>query len=167
MIKAESVAELTNVLKESEQKMDARRQQEQAAAAEAQAAEIKARQDEMIARQQFEAQQRDLDRQKDILEAEIRATSQIGGNRNNDLNLNLQNDQIDAMERIQKQDNYTEQMNFKREQEINKNMTNQSKLDIERQKLQTQREIAEKQLQIAKENKTKSELRAAGKLKGD
>jgi hypothetical protein len=31
----------------------------------------------------------------------------------------------------------------------------------------TQREIAEKQLQIAKENKTKSELRAAGKLKGD
>jgi hypothetical protein len=167
VIKAESVAELTNVLKESEQKMDARRQQEQAAAAEAQAAEIKARQDEMIARQQFEAQQRDLDRQKDILEAEIRATSQIGGNRNNDLNLNLQNDQIDAMERIQKQDNYTEQMNFKREQEINKNQTNMSKLDIERQKLQTQREIAEKQLQIAKENKTKSELRAAGKLKGD
>jgi hypothetical protein len=46
-------------------------------------------------------------------------------------------------------------MNFKREQEINKNATNQQKLNINREELQTRKEIADKQLQIARENKNK------------
>jgi hypothetical protein len=54
-------------------------------------------------------------------------------------------------------------MSFKREQEVNKNATNSQKLDIERQKLQTQKEIADKQLQIAKENKNKYDVGAKKK----
>jgi len=59
------------------------------------------------------------------------------------------------MEGIQKQQNYQETMNFKREQEINKTNESSQKMNIEREKLQAQREIADKQLQIARENKNK------------
>jgi hypothetical protein len=72
-----------------------------------------------------------------------------------DLNKNEQSDYQDAMEKIQKQQNYQDTMNFKREQEINKNSQGREKLNIEREKLQAQREIADKQLQIARENKNK------------
>jgi hypothetical protein len=54
-------------------------------------------------------------------------------------------------------------MNFKREQEINKTSTNQQKLNIERDKMQTQERIADKQLQIARENKNKYDVKGGKK----
>ena len=49
-------------------------------------------------------------------------------------------------------------MNIKRESEINKGAMHQDKMGIERERLQTQREIAEKQLQVARENKNKYDV---------
>jgi DNA repair exonuclease SbcCD nuclease subunit len=72
-------------------------------------------------------------------------------------------DYQDVLANIQKQQSYQDTMSFKREQEVNKNATNAQKLDIERQKLQTQKEIADKQLQIAKENKNKYDVGAKKK----
>jgi hypothetical protein len=72
-------------------------------------------------------------------------------------------DYQDAMANIQKQDNYQDTMNFKREQEINKNGANQQKMNIDREKIQAQKEIADKQLQIARENKNKYDVRGGKK----
>jgi hypothetical protein len=69
------------------------------------------------------------------------------------------------MVNIQKQDNYQDTMNFKREQEINKNATNQQKLNINREELQTRKEIADKQLQIARENKNKYDVAKSSRKK--
>jgi hypothetical protein len=51
-------------------------------------------------------------------------------------------------------------MTLKRESEINKGAMHQDKMGIERERLQTQREIAEKQLQVARENKNSYDFKS-------
>ena len=46
-------------------------------------------------------------------------------------------------------------MNLKREQEVNKNNRENQHINLKQQELQTRKEIAEKQLQVAKTNKNK------------
>jgi hypothetical protein len=160
VIKAESIAELTGVLKNAEEKANALKQQEQEAQ--------QKMQEEMLASQerqkqmdlQFKAEQADLDRQNNITLAEIRSA---GYGAMMDIDKNQVSDYQDVLANIQKQQSYQDTMSFKREQEVNKNATNAQKLDIERQKLQTQKEIADKQLQIAKENKNKYDVGAKKK----
>jgi hypothetical protein len=123
-------------------------QQQQQMQQEMIAAQEKAKQMEL----QAAAERDDKMIQKDITVAEIRAA---GYGSVVDLNENKQSDYQDAMEKIQQQQNYQQQMGLKREQEVNKTAMNQQKLQIEREKMNAQREIAEKQLQIARENKNK------------
>jgi hypothetical protein len=164
MIKAESVAELTKVLKESEDKQRAIREQEMAHEQELNKQNIEAAERERLQALQFEAEENERDRQKDILVAEIKATTAIGVNKA-DMDRNNQNDQIDAMNQIQEQQNYQEQMNFEREKEINKNSHNQQKINLDREKLQTQKDIAQKQVDIARINKNKYDKPSSTKKK--
>lgn len=155
VIKSESIAELTGVLKDAEQKANAQKQAEME--------QQQKMQEELLASQerqkqmdlQFKAEQADLERQNNITLAEIRSA---GYGAMMDIDKNQVSDYQDALANIQKQQSYQDTMSFKREQEVNKSATNAQKLDIERQKLQTQKEIADKQLQIAKENKNKYDV---------
>jgi len=155
VVKSESIAELTGVLKDAEQKANAQKQAEME--------QQQKMQEELLASQerqkqmdlQFKAEQADLDRQNNITLAEIRSA---GYGAMMDIDKNQVSDYQDVLANIQKQQSYQDTMSFKREQEVNKNATNAQKLDIERQKLQTQKEIADKQLQIAKENKNKYDV---------
>jgi len=52
-------------------------------------------------------------------------------------------------------------MNFKREQAAIKNSDNREKINIERERLATQRDIADKNLQIARENKNKYDVNSS------
>jgi hypothetical protein len=90
--------------------------------------------------------------QKDITVAEIRAAGFGSGV---DLNANQQSDYMDYMEGLRKDQQYQEQMNLKRESEINKKDLGIQKLSVEREKIQAQKDIAQKQLEIARENKNK------------
>lgn len=154
VIKADSIAELTNVLKASEDKVNAQRQEQLAHEQEINKQNIESAERQKREALEFDALENERDRQKDILVAEIKATTAIGVNKA-DMDGNRQNDQIDAMNQIQEQTNYQEQMNFKREQEINKNVTNQQKMNLDREKMLTQKEIAEKALEVARVNKNK------------
>lgn len=160
VIKAESIAELTDALKLAEKKANAVKQQEQQHQQQLQqdmlASQEKAKQAEL----QFKAEQAELDRQTEITVAEIRAA---GYGSAVDLNENKQSDYQDALANIQKQANYQDTMNFKREQEINKQSTNAQKLELDREKLQTQKEIADKNLQVARENKNKYDVKKKDK----
>jgi hypothetical protein len=80
-----------------------------------------------------------------------------------DINQNQVSDYQDAMLNIQKQQNYVDTTNLKREQEVNKTRFNEQKLDVERQKLQTQQDIANKQLEIARTNKNKYDVKSPKK----
>ena len=69
----------------------------------------------------------------------------------------------DAMDDMRKRDEYREQMNFKREEAAQKNAHDQAKLNVDREKLATQREIANKNLEIARENKNRYDVESAKK----
>ena len=51
----------------------------------------------------------------------------------------------------------------KREEAANKNANDKAKLDVDREKLATQREIANKNLEIARENKNRYDVEASKK----
>lgn len=162
VIKSESIAELTGVLKAAEEKTMQAKQQEQQHQQQMQEQQLASMEKQKQMDLQFKAEQADLDRQKDITVAQIRGAgygSQV------DINENKQSDYLDALEKIQDQQQYYDQMNLKRESELVKKEQGEQKLDIERQRLQTQREIADKQLQIAKENKNKYDSKSSSEKK--
>jgi len=162
ILKAESIAELTGVLKQAEDKTkqmkEAEMQQQQQMQQEMLASQEKQKQIDM----QFKAEQADLDRQNDVLLAEIKAA---GYGSMMDINKNMQSDYQDALAKIQQQENYKDTMDFKRESQLVKNQHNSDKLNIEREKLLAQQEIANKQLEIARENKNKYDVPREKKTK--
>jgi hypothetical protein len=160
VIKSESIAELTGVLKSAEEKTNAQKQAEMQQQQQMQQEMLESQERQKQMDLQFRAEQADLDRQTQLTVAEIRAA---GYGASADINQNQMSDYQDAMANIQKQDNYQDTMNFKREQEINKNGANQQKMNIDREKIQAQKEIADKQLQIARENKNKYDVRGGKK----
>ena len=152
IIKADSIAEVTDILKDAEIKAKAERQEQQQMQQQMQQEQMAAQQQEEQMKLQFEAQENEKERQKDITVAEIRAA---GFGSTVDINENNQSDFQDAMQDIRKRDEYREQMDFKREQAAIQNSTDESKMSIEKDRLATQREIANKNLEIARENKNR------------
>jgi hypothetical protein len=162
VIKSESIAELTGVLKQAEEKVRAQREQEMQQQQQMQQEQLAAQEKQMQMQLQFKADESQKDRQAQITVAEIRAA---GYGAQSDINLNQQSDYLDAMADIRKEQQYQDQMSFKREQEINKNSFEQQKVGLQRDELQTRKEIADKQLQIARENKNKYDVKSSSEKK--
>lgn len=152
IVKADSIAEITDILKGAEQKQMAMREQEMQTQRQMQEQALQAKAQEEQMKLQFEAQENERDRQNELLVAEIRAA---GYGSAVDINQNMMSDYRDAMKDIKQTTQYQEQMNLKREQNAMTNSMTQRKLDVERDRLATQREIANTQLEIARENKNK------------
>ena len=162
IIKSESVGELTSVLKSAEQKIQQQKQAEMQQQQQMQQEQIASQEKQLQMAQQFKAEEAEKDRAARITEAQIRSA---GYGSMVDINKNEQSDYIDALKHIEGQKNYQDTMNFKREQEVNKSMQATEKHSIEREKLQAQKEIADKQLQIARENKNKYDAGKSSKEK--
>ena len=162
IIKATNIAEVTNTLKDAETKQMKAKEDEMKNQQAMQQQQIEAQQQQLQQTQQFQAQQAEAERQKDITVAEIRAS---GYGAQMDINQNMQSDFKDAMDDMRKRDEYREQMNFKKEQTAVQNAAQQSKLAIDREKLATQRQIAEKNLEVARENKNRYDVQPAPKSK--
>jgi hypothetical protein len=157
IIKSDSVAELTHVLKAAEDKQNQIRQQEQQQQQQMQEQALKAKQEETQMKMQFEAEENQKDREARLTEAEIKSA---GMGSMVDINQNKQNDYRDAMEKIQKQQNYQDTMGFQREKETNKNNLTREQLNIKQQELSSKERIAQKQLDIARTNKNKYDVKS-------
>jgi hypothetical protein len=157
VVQSDSIAALNVVLKDSEQKQQAQKQQEMQQQQQMQQEQIKSQQD--IERMKIDsvAAEKEKDRQRDILVAEIRAA---GYGSMGDVNQNQMSDYADAMKEIRETEQYQEQTGLQREKETNRMTIENQKNQLERERLQTEREIAEKQLQIAQENKNKYDTNA-------
>jgi hypothetical protein len=162
VIKAESIAEVSDILKDAETKTEAQRQQEMQQQQQMQQEQIQAKQQEEQMKLQMQQEEREKDRQKDITVAEIRAAGYGSGE---DINQNQVSDFKDAMDDMKQSSQYREQMNFKKDQAVMKNSYDNEKLKIERDKLSTKKEIANKNLEIARENKNKYDVEAKDKKK--
>ena len=162
IIKATSIAEVSDILKDTESKQMAMRQQEMQQQQQMQQQQLQAKAQEEQMKMQFEAEESQKERQKDLMVAEIKAA---GYGAMQDLDQNLQSDYQDTLKELKQTEQYREQMTFKREQQAVKNSVENQKLDLQRQKMASQREIANKQLEIARVNKNRYDSKDSGKEK--
>ena len=131
VIKSNSIAEVSDILKDAETKTQQQKQAEMEQQQKMQEQQLQAQQQQLQATQQFEAEQAEAERQKDITVAEIRSA---GYGAMQDVNENKVSDFQDAMKDIRERDQYREQMNFKREQATTDNANTRAKMDIDREK---------------------------------
>jgi hypothetical protein len=162
VVQSDSIAELNSVLKAAEQKSTEIKQQEMQQQQQMQDQMLQAKAEEERLKRDHDAMEAEKNRQRDILIAEIRAA---GMGSMVDINQNLQSDYLDAMRDIRQEQSYQDQTNLEREKEANRNSLAMQKNDLEREKLQAQKEIADKQLQIARENKNKYDNKSSDKKK--
>jgi hypothetical protein len=162
VIKSESIAELTGVLKQAEEKVKAQKEQEMQ--------QQQQMQQEQLAKQQKIEQmkidsvklEKEKDRQRDILVAEIRAA---GMGAMVDLDKNEESDYQDAMKEIRQTEQYRGQMDLQRQKQSDENIRHSQKMSLEEKKIQAQQEIADKQLEIARTNKNKYDVKDSKKDK--
>jgi len=160
IVKADSIAEVTDILKDSETRQQSMRQQEMQQQRQMQEQQLQAKAQEEQQKLQVEMQENAKDRQNDVTIAEIRSA---GFGSMADINQNQQSDFQDAMKDIRETTQYREQMNLKREENSSKSMMENSRLQVEREKINASKEIANTKLQIAKENKNKYDSNESNK----
>ena len=152
IMKAESISEVTHILKAAEEKQQQQRQQEMQQQQAMQEQALQAKTEETKMKMQFEADENEKDRQNNLVIAEIKSA---GYGSAVDINQNQVSDYQDAMRDIRKSNEFQQQMDLKKESAATQNSMNIDKMDIEREKLASQREIANKQLEIARTNKNR------------
>jgi len=152
IVQSDSIAELNTVLKSSQAKQEEQKQQEMQQQQQMQTEQLASQEKQQQATIQAEAEKSDKLIQKDITVAEIRAA---GYGAQVDLNENKMSDYEDSMKEIRQSEQYQQQTELQREKQLNENLRGNQKLDIEREKIQAQRDIANNQLEIARTNKNK------------
>jgi hypothetical protein len=155
VIQSDSVASLNSVLKDSEQKLQAQKQQEMQQQQQMQDQALQKQQEIEQMKINAEAAEKEKDRRRDVLVAEIRAA---GYGSMADINQNQESDFKEAIKEIRDTEQYQEQTGLQREKEANRMTIESQKSQLEREKIQAQKEIADKQLQIARENKNKFDV---------
>ena len=160
IVKAESISEINEILKDTEQKSEMRRQQEMQQQQQMQEQMIQAKQEEERLKREYEAMESDKNRQKDLLIAQIRAA---GYGAMQDINQNLQSDYMDAIESIQKSEQYQEQMNLQSNAQSLNSQQHRDKMNIEQQKLAIAQQKLMTELEIAKTNKNQYDLMTKSK----
>ncbi len=158
IVKADSIAEVQDILKDSQTRLEKERQQEMQQQQEMQKAQIEAKQREEQMKLQVEMQENEKDRQNNILLAEIRSA---GYGSMVDINQNQQSDYQDAMADIRESQRYQDQLSLKREENISKTTMENNRLSVEREKIAAQKSIAQTKLDIARENKNKYDVQSS------
>lgn len=156
IVKADSIAEVSDILKDSEIRIQKQRQEDMQQQRQMQEQQLQAKQQEEQQKLQVEMSENEKDRQNDVLLAEIRSA---GYGSMVDLNQNQQSDYQDAMKDIRESTQYREQMNFKRQESAVKSAQENSRLSVEREKIAASKQIADTKLQIARENKNKYDVK--------
>jgi len=152
IVQSDSVAQLNTVLKESEAKQKQQKDQEMQQQQQMQEQQLAAQKEQTQMTIDAQNLRDEKNRQRDILVAEIRAA---GMGSMVDINENKQSDYVDAMKELRATDEFQAQTNLQREKETNRMNADAQKNQIEREKIAAQKEIANKQLQIAQENKNR------------
>jgi len=163
IIKADSIPEITDVMKAAEQKVQQQRQQEQQHEQQMQQQEAQASAQAEEATRSYEAMEAEKERRKDILVAEIRAA---GMGALVDLDENKQSDFRDEMADIRDTERYNEQIGLDREKQSDSNQQHRDKMSLEREKLSIAREKSENDLRIARENKNQYDKKKGNEDKG-
>jgi hypothetical protein len=162
IIKSQSIPEVDVALKSAEEKQDRIRQEQSQEQQKLQEQQLQAMAAEKQAERDFQMQEKDKDRQTDIIEAQIKSA---GYGAMQDINENKQSDYMDVMREIRASDEYQQTMSFNNQKENNKMAAIKTKDDLKREDNAIKREIANKQLEIARINKNKYDMKETIKSK--
>ena len=162
IVQSDSIAELNAAMKDSEAKQAKQAKEQGEQQQQMQQEQLAAAEKEKQAERDFKAMEAEKGRRKDILVAEIRAA---GYGSMMDIDKNERSDYQDAMTDIRKTEQYQQQTQIQREKQANDMIKHSQKMSIEEQKIQAQREVADKQLEIARENKNKYDVKSSNKEK--
>jgi hypothetical protein len=152
IIKADSLAEITHVMKGIEEKNTNAKQQEQQAMQETEKMKQEAENQRQEAMLKFQAEQKALDRANDIQVAEVRSA---GYTAMQDMNKDNQSDYINTLEYLDKKRARETDQALSRDAALTKQASEQQKLDLKRQEIASRERIADKQVQVARVNKNK------------
>ena len=162
IMQAESLAEINHVLKNTEKKAQAQRQEEMQHEQQLKQMEI----DQSIREKQMQLDHEDMAQEKnirkDLLVAEIKAS---GYGAMQDLNSNAQSDFMDQMNIIKGSQEFQESMNFEKQKESTKTGIANEKNALAREKLQAQIAMKQMDVNIAKENKNQFDVKKARQVK--
>jgi len=159
---AESLAELTHVLKQTEAKATAQRQEQMQHEQQMQESENAQKTKEKQMELDADMLENEKNRRRDLLVAEIKAS---GYGAMQDMNQNQESDFVDQMDTLRKTDEFQQTMGLKQTIQTSKEQTSREKLNIEREKIQAQRDMKETDLTIAKENKNRFDNKKNDKKK--
>lgn len=159
---AESLAELTHVLKQTEAKATAQRQEQMQHEQQMQESENAQKTKEKQMELDADMLENEKNRRRDLLVAEIKAS---GYGAMQDMNQNQESDFVDQMDTLRKTDEFQQTMGLKQSIQTSKEQTSREKLNIEREKIQAQRDMKETDLTIAKENKNRFDNKKNDKKK--
>jgi hypothetical protein len=162
IVQSQSLGELNTVLKKLDDKLQQTKQQEMQQQQQMLDQELQSRTQEAQLERDHTSLEKEKDRRKDILIAEIRAA---GMGSMVDLDKNQQSDFQDYMTDMRKSQEFADTMSFNREKETTKSQLSRDKLSIEREKINAQKDIANKQLEIARTNKNKYDVKQKDKPK--
>jgi hypothetical protein len=157
IMQTESIGDLTNTLKSIERKTNELKQQEQQHQQQMQEQEMQTRLQEKQMQLDHDMQEAEKDRRKDVLIAEIKSA---GYGAMQDINQNMQSDYMDALGQIQKSEQFQETMNLQNSKESNRMTNDREKAQIEREKLQAQMRMKQMDVDIARENKNKFDVKS-------
>jgi hypothetical protein len=162
IMQADSMGELDNVLKQTEAKATAIRQEESTNQQQQQQAQIEAAIKEKQMQLDHDTMEKEKDRRRDILVAEIKAA---GFGAMQDIDKNAQSDYLDALGQIQDSAQFQDTMSLNRTKETNKVLNDAQKLQTEKEKMSTQLQMKQMDVQIAKENKNRFDKKSPTKKK--
>ena len=162
IVKADSISEITDILKDSEIRTEQSRAQEMQQQRQMQEQQLQAKAQEEQMKLQAEMQENDKNRQNDITIAEIRSA---GFGATSDINQNQVSDYQDAMKDIKETTRFQEQTNLKRDELAMKGTMESERLQVEREKIAATRDVANKDLEIARTNKNQYDVKASKKSK--
>jgi hypothetical protein len=159
---AESLAEVTHVLKLTDEKAKEQRQEQMAHEQQMQQADIEQKTKEKQMELDATAMEKEKDRRRDLLVAEIKSA---GYGAMQDIDKNMQSDYADQMDILRKSNEFQQTMGLKQNVQASKESLNRDKLAIEREKVQAQKDMKQTDLKIAQENKNKYDVKKNDKNK--
>ena len=160
IVKADSISEVTDILRDSESRVEQQRAQDMQQQRQMQEQQLQAKAQDEQQKLQVEMQENDKDRQNDITIAEIRSA---GFGAQVDINQNQVSDYQDAMKDIRETTRFQEQTNLKRDEMAMKGSMESARLQVEREKIAATRDVANKDLQIARTNKNQYDVKDSKK----
>ena len=156
IIQADSMSQLNHVLKNTEEKLEMQRREQMESQEKMKEMEIQSQQQQQQLMLDHESMEKEKDRRKDILIAEIKSA---GYGSMADINQNMQSDYADQMETIRKSDEFRQTMNLDTQKENTRGQEFRDKQTLEREKLKAQIQMKQTELDIARENKNKYDVK--------